>query len=136
MKCHKELQTKSLRKTTKLIHLIQEVHYSDVMFLKSDLISLFLWSYLIFTIGSLSKRGKTKCQIWKRKRDANPRNVEVELPVELGRAVGPNSAQFVTEASYLMKRCMPLNIEKWHHIHADKKRKFFMKLKVSFTNCN
>ena len=104
------------------------------MFLESYLISLFLWSYLICTIGSSSKRGKTKYQIWKRKRDANPERVEVELPVELGHVVGTNSAQFVTEASYLMKRCMPLNVEKWDHIHADEKQKFFMQIKVSFTN--
>ena len=99
------------------------------MFLKSDLVSLFVWSYLIFTIGSSSKCGKTKCQIWKRKRDADSAKVEVELPVELGGAVGTNSVQFVAEASYLMKRCMPLNVEKWDHIHANKKRKFFYKTK-------
>lgn len=50
----------------------------------------------------------------------------------MGLVVGTNSAQFVTEASYLMKRCIPLNVEKWDHIHIDKKRKFFMKLKDMF----
>ncbi|VFQ66888.1 unnamed protein product [Cuscuta campestris] len=77
-------------------------------------------------------RGKTKCQNWKRKRDIIPNKVEIEIPPELNRVVGMNSTQFISEASYLMKQCMPLDVEDWGHIHPDKKRKYFMKLKELF----
>jgi len=81
-------------------------------------------------LASSPKRGKTKCQSWKRKREVDPTKVEIEIPIELKRVVGKNSTQFVSEASYLMKQYMPLDVEKWDDIHPDKKRKYFMKLKL------
>ena len=81
-------------------------------------------------LASSPKRGKTKCQSWKRKREVDSTKVEIEIPIELKRVVGKNSTQFVSEASYLMKQYMPLDMEKWDDIHPDKKRKYFMKLKV------
>lgn len=87
-------------------------------------------SILLFFVASLPRRGKTKCLYWKRKRDAHPTKVEIEIPPELKRIVGANNTQFISEASYLMKQLMPLDVEKWDDIQPDKKRKYFMKLKV------
>ena len=75
---------------------------------------------LIF-LASLPRRGKTKCLYWKRKRDAHPAKVEIEIPPELKRIVGTNSTQFISEASYLMKQLMPLDVEKWDDIQPEKK---------------
>ena len=63
----------------------------------------FIIVIFLFFVATTPKCGKTKCQVWKRKRDVNPRKVEIELPAELGHVVGSNSVQFVSEASYLMK---------------------------------
>ena len=71
-----------------------------------------------------SKRGKIKCQ---RKREVDSRKVEIEIPVELKQVVGKNSTQFISEASYLMKQYMLLDVEKWNDIHPNKKIKYFMK---------
>ena len=92
--------------------------------------SYFHYIYIICIPAPSPRRGKTKCQKWRRKREADQRPVDIEIPPELMRVVVYNSTQFISEASYLMKQCMPLDVEKWGHIHADKKRKFLMKLKV------
>ena len=53
-----------------------------------------------------------------------------EIPLKFMHVVSNNGTQFISEAGYLMKECMSLDVGKWIRIHEDKKRQFFMKLKV------